>query len=79
MSETTVCLNLTLYGRKQSGWQWAGLLAETVVEYGMEQCRTDPCICRMVVDGKVEVIMVDRSDDTVIADSDETCKYFHAA
>ena len=42
--------NRSLYGLKQSGRQWAGLLVETVVEYGMEQCRTDPCVFRMVVD-----------------------------
>ena len=59
--------------------QWAGLLVETVVEYGMEQCRTDPCVFRMVADGKVELIMAVHVDDIVIAGSDETCRDFHAA
>ena len=40
MSGKIVRLNRSLYGLKQSGRQWAGLLVETVVEYGMEQCRT---------------------------------------
>ena len=79
MSGTTVRLNRSLYGLKQSGRQWAGLLVETVVEYCMEQCRTDPCVFRMVVDGKVELIMAVHVDDIVIAGSDETCKDFHAA
>ena len=79
MSGNTVRLNRSLYGLKQSGRQWAGLLVETVVEYGMEQCRTDPCVFRMVVDGKVELIMAVHVDDIVIAGSDETCKDFHAA
>ena len=67
------------YGLKQSGRQWAGLLVETVVEYGMEQCRTDPCVFCMVVDGKVQLIMAVHVDDIVIAGSDESCRYFHAA
>ena len=67
-------------GLKQSGRQWAGILVETVVEYGMEQCRTDPCVFRMVVGGKVKlIIMAVHVDDTVIAGSDEACRNFHAA
>ena len=55
MSGKIVPLNRSLYGLKQSGRQWAGLLVETVVEYGiMEQCRTDQCVLRIVVNGKVE-------------------------
>ena len=50
-----------------------------MIEYGIEQCRTDPCVSRMVVDGKVELIMAVHVDDIVIAGSDETCKDFHAA
>ena len=57
--------NRSLYGLKQSGRQWAGLLVETVVKCVMEQCRTDPCF-RMVVDGKVEVIMAVHEDGIVI-------------
>ena len=45
----------------------------------MEQCRTDPCVFRMVVDSKVELIMDVHVDDIVIAGSDEACKDFHAA
>ena len=44
MSGKTVRLNRSLHGLKQSGRQWAGLLVETVVEYGMEQCTTDLCV-----------------------------------
>ena len=47
----------------------AGLLVETVVDYGMEHCRTDPCVFRMVVDGKVEFITAVHADDIVIAES----------
>ena len=79
MSEKIVRLNRSLYGLKQSGRQWAGLLVETVVEYGMEQCRTDPCGFRIVVNGKVELIMAVHVDDIAITGSDEACRDFHAA
>ena len=52
-----VPLSVSLYGLKQSRRQWARLLVETVVEYGMAQSRTDPCVFRMAVDGKVELIL----------------------
>ena len=39
----------------------------------MEQSRTDPCVFRMVVDGKVEMIMAVHVDNLVIARADETC------
>ena len=67
MSGMIVCLNRSLYGLNHSGRQWAGrLLVETVVEFSMEQCRTDPCVLRMVVDGTVELTMAVQVDDTVI-------------
>ena len=73
-----VRLNRSLYGLKQSGRQWAGLLVETVVEFGMEQSRIDHYVFRMVVDGKVELIMAVHVLDIVIAGSDEACRDFHA-
>ena len=42
--QETASLNRSLHDLKQSEWKWAGLLVETVVEYDMEQCRTDPCV-----------------------------------
>ena len=68
-----------IYGLKQSRRQWAGLLVETVVEFGMEQSRTDPCVFRIVVNGKIELIMAVHVDDIVIAGSNEACRDFHAA
>ena len=79
MSGKIIRLNRSLYGLKQSGRQWAGLLVETVVEFGMEQSRADPCVFRMVMDGKVELIMAVHVDDIVIARSDKTCRDSHAA
>ena len=79
MSGKIVRLNRSLYRLKQSGRQWAGLLVETVVEFGMEQSSTGPCVFCMVVDGKVELIMAVHADDIVIARSGKACRDFHAA
>ena len=45
----------------------------------MEQCRSDPCVVRMVVDGKAELITDVAVDDIVIGGSDAACRDFHAA
>ena len=45
----------------------------------MEKYRTDPCVFRMVVDGKVELIMAVHVDGIMIAGSDEARRDFHAA
>ena len=54
MSGRIVRFSRSLFGLKQSRRQWAESLVETVVEYRMEQCRSDPCVFRMIVNGKVE-------------------------
>ena len=79
MSGTIVCLNISLYRLIQSGRQLAGLLVETVVLFGMEQSRTDSCVFRMVLGGKVKLILAVHVDGIVIAGSDEACRDFHAA
>ena len=45
----------------------------------MEQCRSAPCVVRMVVDGKAELISDVDVDDIVIGGSDAACRDFHAA
>ena len=50
-----------------------------MVEVGTEQSRTDPCVFRMVVDGKVELIMAVHVGDIVFAGPDETCRDCRAA
>ena len=44
-----------------------------------KQCSTDSCVFRMIVDGKVELILAVHVDDIVSVGSDETCRCFHAA
>ena len=53
----------------------------------MEQCRTDPRVFRMVVDGKVELTMAVHRNYRLVRDlqrfpcrvGNETCKDFHVA
>ena len=71
--------NRSQYGLNQSERQWAGLPVETEVQFGMEQSRTDPCVFRKIVDGKVELIMAVHVDDIVLTGSNEACRDFHAA
>ena len=52
MSGKIVRLDRSLDGLRQNGLQWAGLLLQPVVGYGMEQCRPEPCLARGVVDGR---------------------------
>ena len=45
----------------------------------MEQCRSDPCVIRVVVDGKEELVLAVNVDGIMIAGADKTCRAFHAA
>ena len=71
ISGKVVRLNRSLYGPKQSGRRWAGSPVETVVKYGMERRSTNPCVFRVVVDGKIEMMMAVHVDEIVIIGPDE--------
>ena len=79
ISRKIVRLNRSLYGLKQTGPQSGGFLAESGVEYDVEQHRSDPCVFRMAVDGQVELIMAVHADDIVITGSEETCRNIYSA
>ena len=54
-----VKLDRALQGIKQAGCQWSAVLCQTLVdEHGMEQCRTNPCVYRKIVEGVMELILV---------------------
>ena len=62
-----VRLNRALYGVKQVGCQWVAHLCKTMVdEHDMEQCKSDPCVFRKVVDGVVKLIVVIHVDDILV-------------
>ena len=66
-TDQVVRLDLALYGVKQVGCQWVAHLCKTIVdEHDMEQCKSDPCVFRKVVDGVVKLIVVIHVDDILV-------------
>ena len=45
-----------LYGLEQSGFLWNDLVDKLVTVHEMEQCMTDPCVFRLIREGKVVLI-----------------------
>ena len=59
-----------LYGRKQNGLLWNDLLVvKLVTVHGMEQCKSDPCVFRLVREVKVVLILAVHVQDMAVADS----------
>ena len=57
-----------LYGLKQSGLLWNDLLIDKLVSvHGMEQCMTDPCVFRLIREGKLVLILAVHVDDMAVA------------
>ena len=73
-SRKTTKLERAIYGLKQSGRKWDHLCADTLIEYGFEQCKADPCVFRKVVDGAVVMIVGIYVDDLLIGGSEENCE-----
>ena len=74
-----VKLDRALYGIQQVGRQWSGILCQTLVdEYGMEQCRTEPCVHRKIVEGVVKLILlVHVVDDILVSGKKGACDELH--
>ena len=52
-----VKLNKSVYGLKQAGRRWAMHLGGVIVrKIGMEQCKADPCVFRLIIRDGVVVI-----------------------
>ena len=46
-----------MYGLKQSGLLWNGLLVvKLVTVHGIEHCKSDPCVFRLIREGKIVLI-----------------------
>ena len=61
-----VHLNKSVYGLKQAGHMFNELLVNTVVRYGLEQCKTDPWVFRLVMKDETVILMVAVHVDDVI-------------
>ena len=58
-------MNKTLYGLKQSAWQFYKLLVSRLVGIGFEQCLSDLCILRLVINGDLVGAVVLHVDDNI--------------
>ena len=68
LSGKYVDLEKGLYGLKQSGLLWNDLLVDKLVSvHSMEQCMTDPCVFRLIREGKLVLILAVHVDDMTVA------------
>ena len=68
LSGKYVDLEKALYGLKQSDLLWNDLLVDKLVSvHAMEQCMTDPCVFRLIREGKLVLILVVHVDDMAVA------------
>ena len=65
MTGNIVLLNKALYGLKQSARQFYKLLVSRLVGIGFEQCLSDPCILRLVINGDLVGAVVLHVDDII--------------
>ena len=78
LSAKYVRLEKALYDLKQSGLLWNDLLVvKSVAVPGMEQCKSDSCVFRLIREGKVALILTVYVDDMAVAgprdDVDKLC------
>ena len=75
-SGKVVRLNKSVYGLKQAGRRWAMHLGDVIVrEIGMEQCKADPFVFRLIRDGVVVMIICVHVDNITAAGESEACDF----
>ena len=75
-SGKVVKLNKSVYGLKQTGRRWAMQLGDVIVrKVGMEQCKVDPSVFRLIRDGVVVMIVCVHVDDITVAGESEACDF----
>ena len=75
-SGKVVKLNKSVYGLKQAGRRWAIHLGGVIVrKIGMEQCKADPCVFRLIKDGVVVMTVCVHVDDITVAEEPEACNF----
>ena len=75
-SGKVVKLKKSVYGLKQAGRRWAMHLGDVIVrKIGMEQCKEDPCVFRLIRDGVVVMIVCVHVDDITVAGESEACDF----
>ena len=75
-SGKVVKLNKPVYGLKQAGRRWAMHLGDVIVrKVGMEQCKADPCVFRLIRDGVVVMIVCAHVNGITVAGESEACDF----
>ena len=76
-SGKVVKLNKSVYGLKQADCRWSMHLGDVIVrKIGMEQCKADPCVFRMIRNGVVFMIVYVHMDDIItVAGESEACDF----
>ena len=75
-SGRVVKLNKSVYGLKQAGRRWAMRLGDVLVsKVGMEQCKADPCVFRLIRDDVVVMIVCVHVDDIIVAGVPDACDF----
>ena len=65
-SGQVVHINMSLYGSKQFGRMLNALLVSTVVGSGLEHCKTDLCVFRLMNDEIVMLMVAVHADDLFV-------------
>jgi hypothetical protein len=60
-------LKKSLYGLKQSGWQWKKKLDEVIKELGFEKANADECLYILQKDDKIILLVLVYIDDMALA------------
>ena len=67
-----VKLNTSAYGLKQAGHCWVVHLGDVIIrKVGMEQCKADSCVFRLVGDDVVGMTVCVHVDDITVAEESE--------
>ncbi len=67
-SGMTAKLARSLYGLKQASSKLYELLASKLIDFGLEQCKADPCVFRLSnTEHKTAVAVVVHVDNTIVA------------
>ena len=75
-SGKVVKLNKPVYGLKQAGRCWAVHLGDVIVrKVGIEQCKADPCVFRLIRDDVVVMIVCVHVDGITVGGESEACDF----
>ena len=74
-----VHVNTTSYGLKQAEHMSNALLVNAVVGYALEQCKTDPCVFRLMNNETVILMVAVHGDDLFVAGRAKEVSEFHDA